>query len=266
MSDLFFILFSAGLGSRLKTPFPKPLSPILKTTLIENNLDNIIDLLVTTNTRNFLIYINLHKEAHKIYERISKNYYWLVKRERIKFLFEHKLLGHIGTINKLKYNILRYRKLILINSDILVPNLQDHLKNIIHLPLNFIFLHKENKKNIEKTLTHFEVKKGQEFFKVINFTKELRENFVNLYTGITVVNINNFIQRLILSENFANLTFLEFLQKLINEDLWGVFIKDFFEVTSIKDLLKVNVKLLSNTIPQTKILEKLENFEIHKSL
>jgi len=247
MNNLFFIFFSAGLGSRLNAPFPKPLSPILNTTLLDNNLNNAINLILNLNIRSFLIYVNLHKEAYKIYEHTYKKYYWLVKREKIKFLFEHKLLGHIGTINKLKYNILRYKKLILINSDIFIPNLEIYLSKAIQLHTNTIFLYKTRKDKIsQKTITHFEVKKYQELYKIKSFTKEMKDEqeYVNLYTGVAILNINKFFQNLVLDSKFSTLTFLDFLDILIKEELLAIFVDKFFEVTSTKDLLELNVALL----------------------
>lgn len=250
--NIFFIIFSAGIGSRLNANFPKPLSPVLKSTPLDYNLKSIIKLSEYANLKNFIIYINLHKSADKIYKHILKNYPWLTKKEKIKFLFEHTPLGHIGTINKLKYSILRYNKLITLNADSIIPNLEQTILSILDYPYNYILLHRINlnslRENNLKTLTHFNIKKFANFYKVEGFTKNL-ENLqtLNLYTGISLINLNRDVSSILLENNFKNLSFLDFLKILISQNLFATFTPEFYEITNTKDLLEINVKFLTKS-------------------
>lgn len=255
--NIFFILFSAGIGSRLNTSFPKPLSPILKSTPLDYNLKSIIKLCEIANLKNFIIYINLHKSADKIYKHVVENYSWLIKKEKLKFLFEHTPLGHIGTINKLKYGILRYNKLITLNADSIIPNLEQIILPILNYPYSYILLYKMNIKFLDnfnkkesnlKTLTHFQIKKIANFYKVEGFTKNLESlQTLNLYTGISLINLNRDISLILLENNFKNLSFLEFLKILISQNLFATFTPEFYEITNSKDLLEINVKFLINS-------------------
>ncbi len=246
--DVFFIIFSAGLGTRLKTNFPKPLSTLLNSTLIDYNINSIIKLTQLSKIKNFIIYINLHKSADKIYKHITQNYHWLIHKGRLKFLFEHKLLGHIGTINKLKYHILRYNKLITLNSDTFIPDFHTVLLNLINHPYDYILLYKIPTKSIEdlqtKTITHFLI----DNLKVTGFTKNFEElnkaELINLYTGSMLINIDRELSLTLLDKKFNELNFLDFIKILINKGLYSYFISNFYEVTTIKDLLKLNVTLL----------------------
>lgn len=252
--NIFVIIFSAGLGSRLKTNFPKPLSPIINSTTIDININSVIKILSKTNIRNFSIYINLHKDADKIYKYITRNYYWLIRREKLKFLFEHKPLGHIGTINKLKYNILRFDKILLINADTIIPQLDNIVENIIKINTNFIILYKMKNKQTSKTITHFNTSNYYipNIFKVESMTKETQNlNYINLYTGVSLIKIDKNFSQFLLSElkNVDNqMNFIDLLKFLINNELLAVFTEKFYEITSIKDLLEINVLLIENKI------------------
>lgn len=256
--DLFIILFSAGLGNRLNTTYPKPLSPIIKSTVIDYNLNYIIKILNNINIRNFSIYVNLHKRADQIYKYVLENYQWLVKREKLKFLFEHKPLGHIGTINKLKYNILRYNKLLLINCDSIIPSILKIISEIINTNLHYMILHQTNlSEQNPKTITHFYIKpqlniKNLKIYKIQDLTQNIKNlPQINLYTGTSLININKQISNLLLSENFPNLNFIDFIKLLIKEELYSIITEEFYEITTTKDILQINVSFLQKIIWQT---------------
>ncbi|MCS7165835.1 MAG: hypothetical protein RMJ51_06165 [Candidatus Calescibacterium sp.] len=252
--DIFFIIFSAGLGTRLKTPFPKPLSPILNSKIIDFNINSIIKLTTLMKLRRFVIYINLHKDGDKIYKHVNQKYEWLVKKQKICFLFEHKPLGHIGTIDKLKYHILEYNKLVLLNSDIIIPSLEELLKKICIIDKSSLILYKTNPdKSKSKTLTHFETLPHpiEPFYKIKTYTKELENRkYINLYTGVSMIKINKKLSVLLLNENFKQINFLEFINFIItHEELLAIFCSKFYEITNTKDLLIANVNFLKKLVP-----------------
>ncbi|MEN3015298.1 MAG: hypothetical protein ABDH21_04485 [bacterium] len=244
--NILIILFSAGIGKRLRLEIPKPLCPIMKTNPLDYNLSQLIRFMNSIPCYNTMIYINLHKQPNIVYDHLFKKYQKFIEEQKIIFIYESQPLGHIGTINLLKYNIISSNKLVLINSDTLIPNLETILEKLIQKEHNFMLLYQILQTHNSKTLTHFEVMPYLNYYKIIKYHKVTPNSTrINLYTGTMIVNISYNISKY-LSKDLSSLSFLDFVSYLIENDLLAFFVPRFYEITSTRDLLEINVSFIKD--------------------
>lgn len=250
---LFVIIFSAGYSSRFRDSFkkdiPKPLVPIYHQKLIDIHLNNLLNL-KNINIGSLRIYINLHYKAFEIFDYVKKNYYEYVKKGIINFLFENDLLGHIKTINKLRSYILFSDLFFILNCDSILVNFSDYFNISLDVLFNYkidniVFIANKRVTNDRKTYTHFEtydyfgiklrnkilkIQKVKDIYKINLLSKDC----VSLYIGYSIFKITKNFNNILLSNNFKEITFIDFLKKL---DLYSIKVSNFFEITQVKDYL-----------------------------
>lgn len=250
---LFIIIFSAGYSKRFRDSFkkdiPKPLIPIYNKKLIDIHLKNLLNL-KNINIKSLKIYINLHYKAFEIFDYVEKNYYEYLKKRIINFLFEPNLLGHIKTIDKLRSYVLNSDLFFIINCDSVLVNFNNYFNVSLDFLFNYqvdniVFIADKKVTNDRKTYTHFET---QDYFSIklrnklikIQKVKEiskmnlLSKDYVSLYVGYSIFKINRNFNNVLLSNNFKELSFIDFLRKL---DLYSIKVSNFFEITQVKDYL-----------------------------
>jgi len=252
---LFVIIFSAGYSSRFRNSYklykelPKPLIPIYNKKLIDLHLYNLLSLR-NINIKSLKIYVNLHYKAFEIFSYISSFYEEYIKKGIINFLFEPNLLGHIKTIDKLKSYILNSDLFFILNCDSFIGKFYNYLDIVLEVLINnkvnnLIFVSDKRISQDKKTYTHFEFKDCFTFKyknKLIKISKvnDIYKNevsfreYITLYIGFSFFRINRKFNNILLSRDFKELNFIDFLKKL---ELYSLKIPYFFEITEVKDYL-----------------------------